>query len=100
MIHLHRTATIANGKMREAVGWSLQVAEYAKSVMGIPVEVVMPLGGNFFDIGWKVQYESMDAVEKSLTKLNADPQYLDLLQRAEGLFVPGSAREELWRSLG
>ena len=100
MIHLHRTATIANGKMREAVSWSLQIAEDARSIMGIPVEVVMPVGGNFFDVGWKVQYQSMDAVEKSMAMLNGDARYLDLLQQAETLFVPGTAREELWRSVG
>jgi hypothetical protein len=100
MIHLHRSATIAPGKMREAVGWSIEVANHVKAVIGLPVEVVMPIGGNFFDIGWQVQYDDLQALDQASRKLMSDDRYLDMLRDAGPLFVAGSTHEELWQTVG
>ena len=47
-----RTATIAPGKLAEAIGLAHQIAKLVDKIAGLKVGVSMPVAGNPFRIAW------------------------------------------------
>jgi hypothetical protein len=45
MIHFMRSATIAPGKMGDAIAFANGISKYVKDTFGIDVAVLMPIGG-------------------------------------------------------
>src|SRR5580698_8077315 len=52
MITFVRTATIAPGKLVEAMGFAHQVGQHVEKITGLKVVVATPVGGNPFRIAW------------------------------------------------
>ena len=99
MITFHRSATYLPGKLPGAVTFAKQVAAHAKDVTGIAVSVSMPVGGNPMRIGWAASYDSLGAMEAAMSKLLADPAYLELISKAGEIFIPGTTHDEIWRTM-
>jgi hypothetical protein len=99
MITFVRTATIAPGKTVEALGFARQIAELVEKITGVKVSVSMPVAGNPFRIAWVAAEPDLGAVESNTNKLLSNPEYMKLSESAASLFLPGSAHDEMWRSV-
>jgi hypothetical protein len=98
-ITFHRSSTFLPGKFPSAVAFAEQVAAHAKHVTGAAVGVAMPVGGNAMRIGWTSSYDSLGAMEAAMSKLIADPKYLELISRAGDSFMAGTTHDEIWREI-
>jgi len=99
MIRFVRTASIAPGKAGDAMVFAKQVSEYLDKQHGLKLEVMVPVGGNPFRIGWRAEYPSLAAMEQMDGKLMADPKYLELVARGGQYFNPGSVNDAIWRTV-
>ena len=99
MIAFTRTASIAPGKTSAALAFGHQVATYLKEKHGTTLEVLMPVGGNPARIAWHSRYESLAQWEALTAKLLADKEYLSLLSKHSDAFLPGSLRDNVWRTV-
>jgi hypothetical protein len=99
MIAITRTASIAPGKTGDAIALAHQVAKYIKDKHGTTLEVLMPIGGNPARITWHARYESLAQWETLTAKLLADKEYMELLAKNKDTFLPGSVRDEIWRTI-
>jgi hypothetical protein len=98
MITFVRTATIAPGKLAEAMGFAHEIAKLVEKITGLKVGVAVPVGGNPFRIAWVAAEPDLAAVESNTGKLLGNPEYMKLVESGASLFLPGSIHDELWRS--
>lgn len=99
MIRFTRTSSIVPGKLGEALVFAKQVSDFLEQEHGLKVELMMPVGGNPHRIAWRSEYSSLGALEDFHTKTMKDPKYLEILTKAAQIFIPGSANDEIWRTL-
>jgi len=84
------SATIANGKYAEAVGWGMEIAQYIESLSGVPGLFLMQDYGGFGQVTW-----IGSTPDAAAQKVNADPGYLERLKAAGELFAEGSGHRAL-----
>lgn len=99
MITFVRTATIAPGKVAEALAFAHQIAKLVEKISGLKVGVSMPVSGNPFRIAWVAAEPDLASVEANMNKLLSNPEYMKLSESGSSLFLPGSAHDEMWRSV-
>lgn len=99
MIYFLRSATIAPGKMVNAMSFAREIAEFLKTKTGISVTIGMPIGGQANRIGWFVEYENLATLDETQTKLLKDSEYLAMVARGGENFIAGSAHDFIWRTL-
>jgi len=99
MIAITRTASIAPGKTGEAAAFGHQVAKYFKDKYGTVLEVLMPIGGNPARIAWHARYDSLAQWESLTAKLLSDKEYMELVSKHASTFLPGSVRDNIWRTI-
>jgi hypothetical protein len=99
MITFVRTASIAPGKTNEALAFAHQIAKHVKDKHGTTVELLMPVGGNPNRIAWQARNESLAQWEAFTAKLLADTDYMGMLAKNSANFLPGSAFDEIWRTI-
>jgi hypothetical protein len=99
MITFVRTASIAPGKIAEAMGYAQQVAKLVEKISGLKVGVNVPVAGNPFRIAWVAMQPDLAAVEATFAKLLSNPEYMKMVESGGSLFLPGSAHDEMWRSV-
>jgi ABC-type sugar transport system substrate-binding protein len=99
MITFVRTATIAPGKVAEALAFAHQVAKLVEKITDLKVGVSMPVSGNPFRIAWVAAEPDLASVEANTNKLMGDAQYMQLVESSASLFLPGSVHDEMWRGV-
>jgi len=99
MITYVRIASITPGKTVEALAFAHEIAELVEKITGVKVGVSMPVGGNPFRIAWAAVEPDLAAVEATWAKLLANPEYMKMAEGSPDLFLPGSAHDEMWRSV-
>jgi hypothetical protein len=99
MITIHRSASIAPGKMVSALAFAREIAEYIKAKTGMELTIAMQIGGDPSRISWSGQNQSLAAYEEVGKKLMGDPKYLEIAAKSADLFIVGSMRDELWNSI-
>ena len=99
MIRVVRTATVAPGKLGDALVFAKQVTEYMGKNFGQKLEVMLPIGGNPNRIAWRTEYPNLGALEEIMTRTASDPKYLELLKSGGMNFVAGSVNDSIWRTL-
>ena len=99
MIAFYRTAAIAPGKLASTMAFAKEVAAYITSKTGSEVAVAMPIGGNPNRVGWSTRHESLADFDAMMTSLMTDPVYVEMLAKAADNFIPGSVRDEIWRTV-
>jgi hypothetical protein len=99
MIAFARTASIAPGKVSDAVAFANQMAKYIKDKYGRTLQIFMPVGGNPYRIEWRTSYQDLAELESVSAKLMADTEYLGLIAKNSATFLPGSAHDEIWKSI-
>ena len=99
MIHFTRTSSIAPGKLADAMAFAAEIVEYLGSAHGQKMQIMLPVGGNPHRICWASTYENLGDMEKFQVKIMADAKYLAILGKSAPLFIAGSARDDIWRSV-
>ena len=99
MLTFVRTAAIAPGKLAEAMAFAQQAAKLVEKITGHKPSINVPVGGNPFRIAFVTPYASLAELETARTKLYADPEYVKFIDSSAGAFLPGSAHDEMWRSM-
>ncbi|MGZ4739212.1 MAG: hypothetical protein ACXVLM_08300 [Ilumatobacteraceae bacterium] len=84
------TATALVDRMADAVGWSVEIAQYLEGVMGNPVGVLTDVYGQMGRITWIGVVADAAAADAAQAKLGTDPGYIGRLPATKDLFIPGS----------
>jgi hypothetical protein len=99
MLSFSRTASIAPGKASDAIEFGHLIAKYIKEKYGTTLEVLVPIGGDPNRISWHARYESLAEWEAVTANLLTDKLYVELVSKQSNTFVPGSVRDDLWRTV-
>jgi len=99
MITFTRTAVIAPGKTGDAIVFANQVSKYIKEKYGTTLELLMPVGGNPNRIAWQARYQNLGEWEALSAKIIADSEYMGMITKNSGTFLPGSIHDEFWRTI-
>jgi len=94
------SATINVSQAAEAVAWSIELAEFTSKLTGVPNAVLSSSYGQFGEIVWIANGNSVEQLEEATEKTNSDPGFAERLGKSAGLFVPGSATSALTRKIG
>ncbi len=101
MVRWMRSARIAPGKFIETIGFATEIVEYLKKFEGLPpVQVFTVFFGDMTTIRWIVDYEDLASLEKVTTQMIADQEYIEKVNSSADLFIPGTLKDVVMRSLG
>lgn len=92
-------AQCAPGRIAEATAWGVDVLSHASKATGLDGLFLRSLYGPWASLVWIALAESMEEVDDSAASLAADPTYLERIDDAGPLFIPGSASQHLLRRL-
>jgi len=99
MIRFVRTATIAPGKLGDALVFAKQITDYVGKTYGQKLEVMVPIGGNPLRIAWRTEYADLAELEAFTTKTMSDPKYAELLKTGGTNFVAGPLNDSIWKTV-
>lgn len=95
-----RKAQALPGKETEAIKFGAEIAKMVANIVGVEVMVGQQVGGPIGQIGWRATYADMAAFEKAMGKILANEPYRQhIAKHVPSIFMPGSGRDELWRTL-
>jgi glycerate-2-kinase len=75
------------------------MAKVVKEANGAEVSVSTFIGGAAGAVAWTSTAESLAELEKGTATLMASAEYHSMLKKAEGLIVPGTTHDQLWRHI-
>lgn len=99
MIVFMRTASVARGKLNNAVAAAKEMSQFLDEHLGIRVGVMMPIGGNPNRIAWTAEYQNLGQLEEAFNKMMADADYGALIAKNAECFIEGSVEDSMWRSI-
>jgi hypothetical protein len=99
VIHFMRSATIAPGKIGDAIAFANDISRFIKDNYGTDVVVLMPVGGNPSRIAWHANYDSLAQWQELADRSLRDPNYMEIIAKNSATFLPGSVQDEIWRTL-
>ena len=88
-----------SGKIAAAMTFAVDVMNHVSKTTGIDVALVRSLYGPWATIGWVSSTADLDQIDAANAALGADAGYLERLDQAGDLFVPGSSVSTLARRL-
>jgi hypothetical protein len=89
------TATPNEGRLREALGWGVEIAKMYGDITGTPAAFYAEAYGTFGQVTWIVAHTDMAAADAASRAVQAAPDYLASIDGAGELFVPGSGAQGL-----
>jgi hypothetical protein len=92
-------AVAATGKMPEAIGWAIDMAQHAESLTGTPISFGVNAYGDFGGMAFIGVVPDMATADANADALRADAAYMEKIGASSGLFVDGSAHQSLLRRL-
>jgi hypothetical protein len=98
MIQFFRTASVAPGRMTDAIAHAKAIAEHLETNHGYKVQVYVPCAGRVGQIQWRTEHRDMGELEARLTKMNADPKMAEFGKRGPELYLPGTIEDSIWRT--
>jgi hypothetical protein len=99
MITLIRSVVSMPGRNGELAALAREVVASVKRITGQELTLAARFGGNFAEIAFIMQAESLAQAEAVISKSEADPSYREVVKKVAGLAVPGAASEQVWRHL-
>lgn len=97
MVRWIRTSRITPGKNIEAVQFAKEIAEFGKKHGGPGASVYVDIFGEAGTIRWIADHEDLASFEKVSSKVGADPEFLQKLNAAKDLSIPGYDRSVIMR---
>lgn len=88
-------AQVEVDRLAEAMEWSVSVADVVADITGYPVHLGTVEHGPFGELQWTGTMPDITEADRTAELLAKDPDYLDQMAHAGGLFVPGSGRQVL-----
>ena len=98
MITSVRTAIMMPGKVAEGRSLAQEFATVVTKVTRKPCRTGLNVGTNPSELCWIMQWDSLGQFEELTNKLATDPDYTRLQKAAEGVLMPGSIRDQLFRT--
>ena len=92
-------AQCAPGRMAEATAWGVDVLSHASKATGLDGLFLRARYGPWASLAWISLAETMEEIDDSAAALAADPTYVERIDDAGPLFVPGSSSQRLLRRL-
>jgi hypothetical protein len=95
-------AVAANGNLARALTVSVEIAQMAERIAGSPTLVGTDVTGTYGSIGWFTGHASIEALEAEQNALNADPSFLELIDReASTVYAaePSLTQQRIFRRL-
>ena len=89
------TATMAGGRYIDAIGWGVEIAQHVEKISGVPTMFVTSTFGGFGDVGWIAVVADAAAADAATAAINADADYLTMVNSAGELFIEGSGNQSL-----
>ena len=99
MITFVRTTVAMPGKLFELLAVAKEIAGLVKRVTGKDLAVSAAVGGVVGEIAWIAHYDSLAQLDEGNAKIMADAEVRSMVKKLEGLVVPGTTRDHLWRHL-
>ena len=100
MIRWMRSAKIASGKAAQAMQWAKEILEFTKKYEGVAgAEVFYDSFGDVGTLRWCADYDDFAAWEKVSNQVFADAEWWQKMDEASGLFIEGSVKDIVMRSL-
>lgn len=93
------TAQCAGGKIAEAMAWGVDIMNHVAKVAEMDVALVRGLYGPWATLGWVSVVDTLEEVDAAEAATTNDPTYIDSIDQAGELFVPGSVHQRLLRRL-
>jgi hypothetical protein len=93
-IRFNRTSVVAGAKGQEAAAFAAEISKYVTD-KGMPTAWGMQVGGAYGAMHWFTDYPDMAAFEAGMVMTLTDPGYLEILAKAEGLFIEGSTEDTI-----
>ena len=75
------------------------MAKYINDKHGVPLDVMMPVGGNPARIAWLMRYDSLAQWEALTVKLLGDKEYMAMTAKHGETFLPASVHDHIWRKI-
>ena len=97
---LVNTASMHMPAVTDAIGFAVEVAEFAEGKTGVSTGVVSAYTGNRSMLSWVGYASDLDEISKNSQALETDADYLEFFKRSEGLFQPGTLEQNIWQMLG
>lgn len=96
-----RTASIKNGRVMEAVGWSKEICAWGEKKHGVKVDTWVDVVGNVGTMRWSTDYPDVATFDAKFTAINMDPEYHQYVAKAykDELFIDGSGADTLSRKM-
>jgi hypothetical protein len=86
------TTGVANiAKMAAAIGWGVEVSQHVEKVIDTPVFFFSDVYGALGAVTWITIVADAAAADAARAKIAADPGYLELISKAEDLYLLGEA---------
>jgi hypothetical protein len=92
-------ARCAPGRMAEGTAWGVDALSHASKATGLDGLLLRGLYGPWASLVWISLAESMEEIDDSASALAADPTYVERIDDAGPLFLPGSSSQRLLRRL-
>ncbi len=92
-------AQCAPGRIAEATAWGADILSHASKVTGLDGSFFRGLYGPWATLVWISLAETMEEVDDAAASLAGDATYVERIDDAGPLFIPGSASQRLLRRL-
>ncbi len=92
-------AQCAPGRIAEATAWGVDILSHASKATGLDGLFLRGLYGPWASLVWISLAESIEEVDDAAATLTNDPTYVERIDDAGPLFIPGSASQRLLRRL-
>jgi len=92
------TATAANGRLTDAMALGIEVADAATRVGGQPTVFAIANTGGYGNVMWFTASPDIQTLEASEAAVNADADFLALVDRLGSAFAPG-AMQSIYRRI-
>jgi hypothetical protein len=99
VINFVRSASIAPGKNQDALVFAKKISEHFAKTYDVTLTLSMPIGGNPNCIAWTASYPKLSDLEDVMSMMMMDQKYGELVKEHADCFIPGSVRDEIWRTL-
>jgi hypothetical protein len=92
-------SALANGCFADGVTAGIEIAEKAKELSGLPTAFLLSSTGTYGGVGWITSAASLADLEKAEQSINANPEFVTLVDRHSTNYLPGATTQAIWRRI-